>query len=272
MAGAELRTSGVSKAFGGVQALDDVDFRAEPGRVTAIIGANGAGKTTLLNAISGLIPTDHGDVLLDGRSIARLPAERVARAGVSRTFQTPQLPDGLSVLEVAVSGTLGRERVSAASVALRTGRYWRWRRSAIPRARAALVFVGLGNEEDTLAAELPLGRRRILEVARCLTARPSVVMLDEPAAGLDPGALHDLGDVLRRLRDDGATVVLIEHNVTFVMDIADTVYVMGLGRVIASGSPAVVRADPEVIASYLGHRHSRPSVELEPAGVEVVHG
>ena len=145
-------------------------------------------------------------------------------------------------------------------------------RSAVARARAALAFVGLGGEEDTLAAELPLGRRRILEVARCLTARPSVVMLDEPAAGLDPTALADLGDVLRRLCEDGATVVLIEHNVTFVMDTADVVYVMELGRVIASGPPDVVRADPEVIASYLGHRHSRPAVALEPPVVEVVHG
>ena len=128
--GAELRTSGLTKAFGGVQALDGVDFRAEPGQVTAIIGANGAGKTTLLNAISGLISVEHGDVLLDGRSIAGFPAEKVARAGVSRTFQTPQVPDTLTVLDVAATGTLGRERVSAASVAFRTGRYWRWRGSA----------------------------------------------------------------------------------------------------------------------------------------------
>lgn len=256
LAGEQLRTVAVSKSFGGVQALDGADFCARPGEITAIIGANGAGKTTLLNAISGLVTPDSGDVYLGSRSIGGLSPTSIARAGVSRTFQTPEVPESMSALDVCVTATFGRERVSSAAIAFRSAQYWRWRRSAIARANSALAFVGLGDSAEVPATALPLGRRRVLEIARCLTSRPAVVMLDEPAAGLDPSALSDLSGVLRRLRDDGATVVLIEHNVPFVMDVADTVFVMALGRVIASGPPDVVRANPDVIASYLGHRHA----------------
>ncbi|HEY5873736.1 MAG TPA: branched-chain amino acid ABC transporter ATP-binding protein/permease [Ilumatobacteraceae bacterium] len=263
--GEELRTVGVSKSFGGVRALDGVDFCARPGEITAIIGANGAGKTTLLNAISGIVAPDSGDVLLGSRSIAGLSPTSIARAGVSRTFQTPQVPESMSALDVAMTATYGREYVSSAAIAFRSPRYWHWRRSAIARAKSALAFVGLGDSAEIPATSLPLGRRRVLEIARCLTSRPSVLMLDEPAAGLDPAALSDLSGVLRRLRNDHATVVLIEHNVPFVMEVADTVFVMALGRVIASGPPDVVRADPEVIASYLGHRHGSSSPADEPA-------
>jgi branched-chain amino acid transport system permease protein len=257
--GAPLSTKGVAKSFGGVHALRSVDFQASPGAITAIIGANGAGKTTLLNAVSGLVPIDGGDVYLGDRRISRLAADRIARAGVSRTFQTPQVPETLTVLDVAASSRIGRAWVPSVEIGIRSPRYRRVWRQDVERARAALAFVGLDKDADLPAVSLPLGRRRILEVARSIAAEPSVVLFDEPAAGLDPEALASLGAVLRKLRDEGATVVLIEHNVTFVMDIADTVFVMELGSIIASGPPDEVRSDEAVIASYLGHRHGAPA-------------
>jgi branched-chain amino acid transport system permease protein len=256
ISGSTLSTKSVAKSFGGVHALREVDFEAKPGAITAIIGANGAGKTTLLNAISGLIPIDGGDVYLGDKKISRLAADRIARAGVSRTFQTPQVPETLSVLDVAASSRIGGKWIPALEIGLRSPRYRHVLHQDLDRARAALAFVGLERDEQLPAHLLPLGRRRILEVARSIAAEPSVVLFDEPAAGLDPEALDSLGLVLRKLRDEGATVVLIEHNVTFVMDIADTVYVMELGSIIARGAPEEVRRDEAVIASYLGHRHA----------------
>jgi branched-chain amino acid transport system permease protein len=268
IAGERLTTHGVAKAFGGVQALRGVDFEAGPGAVTAIIGANGAGKTTLLNAISGLISTDGGEVRLGERVISRLRGDQIARAGVSRTFQTPQVPETMSVLDVAASSRIGERWIPSIEIGLRSPRYRRVQREDTERARSALRFVGLEGDEQLPAHSLPLGRRRILEVARCIAAEPSVVLFDEPAAGLDPEALENLGAVLRKLRDEGATVVLIEHNVTFVMDVADTVYVMNLGSVIARGTPDQVRNDRAVIASYLGRRHGArvPTATAEVVG------
>jgi len=271
--GAELATSGLRKAFGSVQALRDVDFLARPGEITAIIGANGAGKTTLLNAISGLVALDAGEVRLGERTISRLSADRIARAGLSRTFQTPQVPEPLSVLDVAASGRIGLRRLASIEIGLRSPRYLRMRRDEMAHAHAALAFVGLDQYAELPAVSLPLGLRRILEVARAIAAEPSVVLFDEPAAGLDPDALESLESVLRKLRDEGATVVLIEHNVTFVMDVADCVHVMELGAVIASGTPDVVRRDEAVIASYLGRRRGASTApEREPAAAGVGDG
>ena len=269
LAGKPLRTSDVAKAFGGVRALNGVDFEAKPGEITAIIGANGAGKTTLLNAISGLIPIDRGEVRLGESAISGRGADEIARAGVSRTFQTPQVPDSLTVLEATASSRISQKWIPWFEIGLRSPRYRKVERGDMTRARAALAFVGLDHDEVTPAVLLPLGQRRILEVARCIAAEPAVVLLDEPAAGLDPDSLGLLGEVLRKLRDEGATVVLIEHNVTFVMDIADTVYVMELGSVIAHGAPEEVRHDQNVIASYLGRRHAAPD---QPVGEQQALG
>jgi branched-chain amino acid transport system permease protein len=271
--GERLHTTAVAKSFGGVQALRGVDFEAKQGEITAIIGANGAGKTTLLNAISGLIPIDAGDVYLGDRRISGLAADKIARAGVSRTFQTPQVPETLSVLDVAASSRIAENWIPSVEIGLRSPRYNRVQREDVSRARAALSFVGLDGDQNLPAQALPLGRRRILEVARSIAAEPSVVLFDEPAAGLDPHALDSLGAVLRKLRDEGATVVLIEHNVTFVMDVADTVYVMELGSVLCSGPPEEVRRDDAVIASYLGRRHALHAEADEPEPEKAVpHG
>ena len=270
--GERLSTTGVAKSFGGVQALRGVDFEAKPGEITAIIGANGAGKTTLLNVVSGLVPVDEGDVHLGERRISGLAADKIARAGVSRTFQTPQVPETLSVLDVTASSRIAEHWVPSIEIGLRSPRYQRVQRDDAARAHAALRFVGLDGAETLPAHALPLGRRRILEVARSIAAEPSVVLFDEPAAGLDPDALESLGAVLRKLRDEGATVVLIEHNVTFVMEVADTVYVMDLGSVIACGKPDEVRSNEAVIATYLGRRHAQHAEPAERERVKVLDG
>ena len=269
IAGERLTTSDVAKRFGGVDALKGVDFCAEPGSITAIIGANGAGKTTLLNAISGHVPLDRGHVRLGDRGISELRPEQIAQAGVARTFQTPDVPESLTVLDVAASSRISERWVPAPAIALRVPRYLRVHRDDIARARTALAFVGLDGMAEMPAHELPLGLRRMLEVARSIAAEPSLVLLDEPAAGLDPDALEHLRDVLVRMREGGATVVLIEHNVTFVMDVADSVYVMDLGTVIASGPPEEVRRDAQVIASYLGRRAATHHTLDDAGAVEI---
>ncbi|MBS1883307.1 MAG: branched-chain amino acid ABC transporter ATP-binding protein/permease [Actinobacteria bacterium] len=254
IAGEPLVTHDVAKRFEGVEALKGVDFEAKPGEVTAIIGANGAGKTTLLNAISGHISADRGDVLLGERQISALRTDQIAKAGVARTFQTPQIPESLTVLEIAASSRISRRWMPTAAIALRSPGFRRLRREDNEAARAALEFVGLAEQADMPAESLPLGMRRMLEVARSIAAEPSVILLDEPAAGLDPEAIEYLRAVLVRMRDAGGTVVLIEHNVNFVMEVADSVYVMNLGEVIANAAPEEVRQDERVIASYLGRR------------------
>ncbi len=254
IAGRPLVTHDVAKRFGGFEALKGVDFEAKPGEVTAIIGANGAGKTTLLNVISGHVRPDRGEVRLGDVEISRKRPEQIAKAGVARTFQTPEIPESLSVLDVVAAARIGERWIPAAAIAVRAPRYLASRREDSRRALAALQFVGLADQADLPAQALPLGMRRMLEVARSIAAEPSLILLDEPAAGLDPDAIEHLRSVLTSMRDGGGTVVLIEHNVTFVMDVADSVYVLDLGEVIAHAAPEEVRADERVIASYLGRR------------------
>jgi branched-chain amino acid transport system permease protein len=247
-----LEVSGLRAGYGRVPVLHDIELTLEPGTITAVLGANGAGKTTLLNVISGLYAVDSGEARLGDKVISGLRSERIARAGVARTFQTPQIAEELTVLDIVTSSRIGKRWISPLEIAVRAPRYWFTRRDEVARARAALAFVGLDGMEHQLARELPLGHRRLLEVARSIAAEPSVILLDEPAAGLDPPALANLRDVLNRMREAGATVVLIEHNVPFVLEIADTIYVMDLGSVIAKGTADAIRSDERVIASYLG--------------------
>jgi branched-chain amino acid transport system permease protein len=263
--GERLVISGIRKRFGELSALQGVDLVVEPGTVTAIIGSNGAGKTTLLNLISGLLRADQGHIDLEGRRLTGLPANRVSRMGVGRTFQTPIIPDTMTVLELVESGRLRHGNIGFWSAILRLPRYYQVRHRDRLAALAALSFAGLSHLAGEDAAALPLGTRRLLEVVRSVAGEPNILLLDEPAAGLDDTGLEELSTLIRRTRDAGGTVVLVEHNVPFVMQIADQVYVMDLGQVIASGPPSVVRRDQRVIDSYLGRRHAGP-----PAGEEAV--
>jgi branched-chain amino acid transport system permease protein len=252
--GERLEVVGVAKAFAGLKALNGVDLVAEPGTITAIIGANGAGKTTLLNLISGVLRADQGTVSLAGREITGLRAHRVSRLGVGRTFQTPLIPPRMTVLEVVESGRLRDGEVGLLTAIVRLPSHYRVRRQDRQAALAALSFAGLGHLAHQPAGSLPLGTRRLLEVVRAVAGKPHVLLLDEPAAGLDDDGLRELEMLMRRTREAGGTVVLVEHNVPFVMDVADQVFAMELGRVIASGPPDVVRRDQKVIDSYLGRR------------------
>jgi branched-chain amino acid transport system permease protein len=250
--GERLSARGIVKRFGGNTALGGVDLVAEPGRITALIGPNGSGKTTLLNVMSGFLKPDEGSVVLGDRDITTLPPHRVAHAGVARTFQTPQIPKGLSVAEVVASARYRAQPTSvlSAMLTLRGSR----RAMRLDRATAVqlLSVMGIAELADRPADALPLGTRRILEVARALAADPAVLLLDEPASGLDENEVEALAEVIRRLRDAGATIVIVEHNFEMVMRIADRIDVLHLGRMIAGDTPAEVRENPDVIESYLG--------------------
>lgn len=252
--GERLEVTGVTKSFAGLRALDGVDLAVEPGTITAIIGANGAGKTTLLNTISGVLRPDAGRIILADTELTGMRPNRVARVGVGRTFQTPMIPHGMTVLDVVETGRLRHGSLGLISAILRLPRYFKVRRQDREAALAALSFAGLTHLAHQGAQALPLGMRRLLEVVRAVAGEPRILLLDEPAAGLDDDGLKELSMLMKRTRDAGGTVVLVEHNVPFVMDVADQVFAMELGRVIASGPPDVVRRDRRVIDSYLGRR------------------
>jgi branched-chain amino acid transport system permease protein len=249
--GRELRVEAVSKNFGGVTALRSVSLSAAPGNITALIGPNGSGKTTLLNLVSGFYPCDAGRVLLDGRDVTRLPAHHRARVGVGRTFQTPIIPADLTVREVVRTGAVPGE-VGTLATMLRLPSYRRRERHAAVRVDQILTALGLERRADDEAASLPLGTRRLVELARVLALGPAVMLLDEVASGLDEDEVHELSVVVRRLRDAGATIVLVEHNFDLIAAVADRVVVLAEGAVLTAGTPAEVAVDEAVRTHYLG--------------------
>ena len=237
------------RAFGGVVALDGVSLKISEGERRAVIGPNGAGKTTLVNLVSGFDVPDGGTIALFDEGIAGRGPAAIARRGVVRTFQTPQLFEELSVLDNVRVGAAGH-RLGWLAAAL--AGFGGDSPATQARARAALDAVGLGDWAATSAADLPFGHRRRLEIARALAAGARVLLLDEPAAGLAPAEVEALDALLSRLRAGGLTVVLVEHHVELVMAISDRVTVLDEGRVIAEGPPAAVQRDPAVVAAYLG--------------------
>jgi branched-chain amino acid transport system permease protein len=250
--GLRLDVTSASLSFGGLVALDNVSLTARPGQVTALIGPNGSGKTSLLNAVSGFYRVSSGTISVDGREIQSYSAHRVARLGVARTFQTPSMPTALTTTEVVASGRFARVKPSLLSTALRSPRYWRVRRDDAGQAAGVLESLGLTRFADREAASLPLGTRRLVEVGRSLAAGAQVLLLDEVAAGLDEDELDHLADVLRAIRDAGVTVVLVEHNFDLVLRLADVIYVLAQGQLIATGTPAEIRSNIEVERIYLG--------------------
>ncbi|MGN7860904.1 branched-chain amino acid ABC transporter ATP-binding protein/permease [Microbacterium sp. 22303] len=252
LTGGTLEVTAVTKRFGGNKALDTVDFTARPGQITALIGPNGSGKTTLLNVISGFIRPDSGQVLLGDQKITGLGAHRIAKSGVARTFQTPMVPKDLTAAEVVASARYRTDPTSVLGGMLTLP----GTRRAIRRDREVAIellsVMGIVEHADRPADALPLGTRRILEVARALATEPELLLLDEPASGLDESEVEALAEVIRRLRDAGATIVIVEHNFEMVTSIADRIDVLHLGRMIAGGTPDEVRSNPDVIESYLG--------------------
>lgn len=252
--GKRLVVSGIEKSYGGLRALDGAGIVAAPGQVTAVMGANGAGKTTLLNVVSGFVDAQAGEIELGGERLRGLAPHVIARRGISRTFQTPIIPRDMTVLEVVETGRLTAGKIYLIEEILRLPRFRRARRTDRDAALAALHFAGLAHLAEEDANSLPLGTRRLLEVVRAVAREPKVMLLDEPAAGLDDVALRELEALIRRARDAGATIVIVEHNVPFLLGIADQVFVMDQGRVLASGTSDAVRDHPEVVATYLGRR------------------
>lgn len=242
----------VSRTFGGLQALKDVSCCMEPNRIMAVIGPNGAGKTTLFNIVSGMLRPDSGGVRLDGAEITGLAPWRIARLGVSRTFQNVSLFANMSVLENVMVGRHRHGRSGFLAGALRLPRPRREEREARARAHACLAQVGLEGRAAAPVSALSFGQRRLVELARALATEPRLLLLDEPASGLTTRETEELRQLILRLRSQGLSILLVEHDMSLVMDVADDILVLHHGQPVASGPPAKVRADPRVIAIYLG--------------------
>jgi branched-chain amino acid transport system permease protein len=249
---AVLRLRGVSKSFGGVAAVSEVTFDVPTGSLTALIGPNGAGKSTLFNLITNLYQPDAGEVELHGRPLGRLAPERITSLGLFRTFQTARVFPQLSVLDNVLVGAYRLGRAGYLAQALRLPNSMREERMFEARARKLLEITGLADRADERAAVLPLAAQKYLELARSLMSEPSVVLYDEPGAGMNDAETEELGAILRAIRDTGHTVLVVEHNMSLVMGVSDHVVVMDAGRVIAAGAPQRVRSDPQVIQAYFG--------------------
>ena len=263
--GENMEIRGLVKDFGGARALDNVNMAAAKGTVTGLIGANGSGKTTLLNIISGFYVPTAGTVLIGGEEAQAQRPHRLARRGVARTFQTPLIPRSMTTAEVIAAARYTRHKAGIISAVLRLPKFRRVRRADRAAALRALRVLGIEHLADRQASALPLGSRRLVEVARALAAEPAVLLLDEPASGLDRGEVEDLAAVIRRLGAAGATVLLVEHNFQLICDVSDQVYVLEFGKLIASGTPGEIRHDPAVIQSYLGQMTDSAAAGEEPA-------
>jgi len=258
---AALRVEHLTRRFGGLIAVNAVSFAAAPQEIVAVIGPNGAGKTTLFNLITGVLPATSGDVYYQERRITGMPAWGVASLGVVRTFQNPIIFTQATVAENVMVGCHRWTRTGLLRAALGLPSAAHEDRLVSDAARAALDLVGLPGREHDLARDLPFGQQRLLEIARSLAARPAVLLLDEPTAGLSLGEARHLVALVRRLRTDGVTFVVIEHNMDVVMDAADRVVVLDYGEKIAEGPPRAVQRDPRVVAAYLGEDAAAPSAE-----------
>ena len=247
-----LSVRGLVKSFGGLKAINDVSFDAAAHQVTAVIGPNGAGKTTVFNLITNILARDAGKVVFAGRDLAGLPAVKIAGLGLIRTFQSARVFPGMTAIEnVMVGGhRLGRHSLLSQTLWMRGAR--EEERALRRRAEAMLELVGLSSFAGTHAAELPMGAQKLLEVVRALMAQPKLLCLDEPAAGLNDTETQELASLLRAIRTLGIPIVIVEHNMSLVMNVADRIVVIDSGAIIATGTPLEVQSNSRVIEAYLG--------------------
>src|ERR1700722_9449262 len=254
-----LSVRGLVKSFGGLKAINDVSFDAKAHQVTALIGPNGAGKTTVFNLITNIMPRDAGNVVFAGRDLAGLSAVKIAGLGLIRTFQSARVFPGMTAIEnVMVGGHRLASRSGASEMLWLKGSRNEERR-VLGRAEAMLELVGLAPFKHTHATELPMGAQKLLEVIRALMAQPKLLCLDEPAAGLNDTETQELANLLRAIRTLGIPVLIVEHNMSLVMNVADQVVVIDSGAIIAKGTPAEIQSNRQVIEAYLGRENHAAS-------------
>lgn len=247
-----LEVRDLRKEFGGVIAVADVSFDVARGEIRAIIGPNGAGKTTIFNLVSGMLPSTRGSIHFRGEPVDALPACDRAARGLARTFQNLQIFSNMTVLENVMVARHRQSGYGIVAAAAWTPRARREEREITEAAQRYLDLVGMGARADDAASSLPFGQQRLLEIARALASEPALLLLDEPAAGLNTSEANALANLIFAIRDRGVTVLLVEHHMDLVMRVSDTVLVLNYGQVLAQGSPVEVQNDPAVVDAYLG--------------------
>jgi ABC-type branched-chain amino acid transport systems, ATPase component len=264
-----LEMRGVSKSFGGLAALSDVNLTVPEGSIVSIIGPNGAGKTTFFNVVTGFYPIDRGEILLNGKSIKGLSPAHISRKGIARTFQNIRLFKGMNAIENVMVGMENRLSAGLFGILTRTRKVRLEEERVRLEAYRLLKFVGIEEYAEYMSQHLSYGIQRRLEIARALASRPSILMLDEPAAGMNPQETEKLTDLIMRLRDElNVTIMLIEHDLKLVMKLSERIHVLDYGKKIAEGTPEEIRNDPRVIEAYLGK--SEEESEQEHAAVREV--